>query len=444
MSADRRTIATALAHGMLAADSWAFEPLVDACGRVLDARPGWLWPLVDLVLDSYRRAPHDSARALTGLIAGSSHLSRAIEAARLKGTELRIAHLESTPAVMLRGQSDIPRIDGLAQLANFLEVTPGQLDWLSDTAHWNRRTRPGRLHHYSYSWLARPGRTPRLLEVPGRRMRTAQRTILREILHHLPLHPAVHGFVPGRSAASGAREHTGSALVIALDLSTFFARVPARRIYGILRQAGYPEAVAHSLTGICSHAVPPFTLRRMPPGGSPEDRFALRQALSVSHLPQGSPTSPTLSNLAVRRLDSRLAGWAHASGARYTRYADDLAFSGGSALKRRSSSFVAGVERIVEEEGHRINRAKTRVSGRGARQTVTGLVVNEKAAVPREYFDELKAILHNCALHGAARQNRDGHPDFRAHLLGRLTWVESLSPSRGARLRRDFELIDWS
>jgi hypothetical protein len=176
---------------MLAADSWAFEPLVDACARVLDARPGWLWPLVDLVLDSYRRAPHDSARALTGLIAGSGHLARAMETARREGTELRIAHLESTPAVMLRGQRDIPRIHGLAQLADFLDVTAGQLDWLSDTAHWNRRTRPGRLHHYSYSWITRPGRAPRLLEVPNRRMRTAQRTILREILNQLPLHPAV-------------------------------------------------------------------------------------------------------------------------------------------------------------------------------------------------------------------------------------------------------------
>jgi hypothetical protein len=232
--------------------------------------------------------------------------------------------------------------------------------------------------------------------------------------------------------------------VIALDLSTFFAHVPARRIYGILRQAGYPEAVAHALTGICTHAVPPFILRRMPPGGSPEDRFALRQALSASHLPQGSPTSPTLSNLAVRRLDSRLEGLANASGARYTRYADDLAFSGGSRLKRRSRSFIAGVERIVREEGHAVNLSKTRVSGRGARQSVTGIVVNETAAVPREYFDELKAILHNCAVHGAASQNHDGHPDFRTHLLGRLSWVESLSPGRGVRLRRDFELIDWS
>ena len=62
-------------------------------------------------------------------------------------------------------------------------------------------------------------------------------------------HPAAHGFVPGRSAVTGAARHTQAAVVISLDLTTFFAAVTAAGIYGVLRRHGYPESVAHAITG---------------------------------------------------------------------------------------------------------------------------------------------------------------------------------------------------
>ena len=440
----RASLASGLAHALLASPEWAFDPLVDACGRALGARPGWLWPLVDGVLDAYRRPPRDAHRELARWIDQSPAFQDALESARESQREISLVHLETAPARMAPTSAAVPSIDGLGELADFLEVTSGQLDWLTDTAHVNRRTPRGRLHHYSYDWLARPGRAPRLLEVPTPRMRRVQRRVLRDILGPLPLNDAAHGFVPGRSAISGASAHAGAHTLITLDLSTFFARVPARRVYSVFRQAGYPEAVAHALTGLCTHAVPTWVGARMPSGGSPEDRAALRDAISRSHLPQGSPTSPALSNLTVRRLDSRLTGWAAASGAVYTRYADDLAFSGSGLRGRAAASFISGVDRIVRAEGHLLNRTKIRVASRAARQTVTGLVVNDGPAVDRPTFDELKALLHNCVVHGPASQNRTDHPEFRAHLLGRLNWIASVSPTRGQRLRRDFDRIDWS
>ena len=440
----QHSIAVGLSHAMLAAPEWAFDPLVDACGRALGVRPGWLWPLVDGTLDAYRRAPLDAHRELARWIESSRVFQEAFDAARESGRVITLAHIEAIPASMAPTSLAVPAIDGLGELADFLEVTPAQLDWVTDTAHWNRRTPRGRLHHYSYDWLVRPGRTPRLLEVPTPRMRRVQRRVLTDILSALPLNDAAHGFVPGRSAATGAAAHVGARTVITLDLRSFFARVTARRVFSVFRQAGYPEAVAHALTGVCTHAVPSWVGARMPAGGSSEERAALRQTISRAHLPQGSPTSPALSNLSVRRLDSRLSGWAAASGVAYTRYADDLAFSGDDVRGRAAARLIAGAERIVRDEGHLLNEAKTRIAGRGARQSVTGLVVNDGVAVDRGYFDELKAILHNCATNGPHGQNRAGHPDFRAHLLGRLAWVESVSPSRGARLRRDFDRIDWS
>ncbi|PYI66673.1 hypothetical protein CVV68_12720 [Arthrobacter livingstonensis] len=150
-----------------------------------------------------------------------------------------------------------------------------------------------------------------------------------------------------------------------------------------------------------------------------------------------------LANLTLRRLDSRLSGWAGAFDAVYTRYADDLAFSGSAELARRADAFVRGAARIVADEGHALNGLKTRIHPAGVRQSVTGVVVNERTNITRSEFDLLKAVLRNCAVHGPESQNREGHPDFRAQLLGRITWVACVHPPRGARLRADFGRISW-
>jgi ribosome-interacting GTPase 1 len=104
---------------------------------------------------------------------------------------------------------------------------------------------------------------------------------------------------------------------------------------------------------------------------------------------------------------------------------------------------VRGVRRIVEDEGHLLNERKTRVRPAAVRQSVTGIVVNQATNVSRADYDSLRAILHNAAVHGPQSQNHGALPDFRAHLLGRISWVESLNPSRGARLRDTFRTIPW-
>jgi retron-type reverse transcriptase len=165
--------------------------------------------------------------------------------------------------------------------------------------------------------------------------------------------------------------------------------------------------------------------------------------LNARHLPQGAPTSPALANLVAYRLDRRLAGLAAACGVTYTRYADDLTFSGGEELRRAWQRFARRVTLIAAEEGFRVNRGKTRVIGRAARQTVTGVVVNVRPNVARAEFDRLKAILTNCAKHGPATQNRENVPDFRAHLVGRVAHVAAVNSVRGRKLWGLFDRIAW-
>jgi RNA-directed DNA polymerase len=140
----------------------------------------------------------------------------------------------------------------------------------------------------------------------------------------------------------------------------------------------------------------------------------------------------------------RLSAAAAACGARYSRYADDLAFSGDAAFARGWARFAALVGAIAADEGFRIQQRKTRAMPRGGRQEITGLVVNTHPAVRRADYDRLRAVLNNCARFGPESQNRDARPDFRDHLEGRIAWVSQVQPTRGAKLRELARRIDWS
>jgi hypothetical protein len=90
-----------------------------------------------------------------------------------------------------------------------------------------------------------------------------------------------------------------------------------------------------------------------------------------------------------------------------------------------------------------LNRGKSALLSSGGRQTVCGVVVNVHTNATRAEFDRLKALLHNAARQGPDSQNRAGVADLEAHVRGRIAWIASLNPDRGAKLARRFAEIDW-
>jgi hypothetical protein len=202
--------------------------------------------------------------------------------------------------------------------------------------------------------------------------------------------------------------------------------------------------VADLLGGICTNAVPRHVWNTAASEANPSQLQEARILHTRPHLPQGAPTSPALANVCVYRVDCRLTGLAHSAGAQYTRYADDLAFSGGDEFDRRVERFSTHVAAVLLEEGFSVNHRKTRIMRQGVRQRLAGLVANQRMNVMRIDFDRLKATLHNCVRLGPQSQNRTGHPRFRAHLDGRIGWVESVNPDKGQRLRAIFDRIGWS
>jgi len=222
-----------------------------------------------------------------------------------------------------------------------------------------------------------------------------------------------------------------------MDLRDFFPSFPAARIQTVFRTLGYPESVADLLGGICTNAAPRDVWKDI----NPEQLHEAQVLYSRPHLPQGAPTSPALANLCCYRADCRLSGIARSAGAEYTRYADDLAFSGSEAFERCVERFSTHAAAILHEEGFTVHHRKTRVMRQGVRQHLAGLVTNQRINVRRTDFDLIKATLTNCVRQGPESQNRDAHPHFRSHLEGRVGFVESINPARGKRLRAIFDQI---
>ena len=216
----------------------------------------------------------------------------------------------------------------------------------------------------------RPG-LQRVIEEPEADLKRVQRLILRRLLRRLRAHPAAHGFERGRSIVTAALPHARRAVVLRMDVQDFFLSTKAERVEAYFRRIGWGAEAAGLLTRLCT---------------------------SRGGLPQGAPTSPRLSNLVNFRLDARLAALARRHGASYTRYADDMTFSFASDDHETYVNVIQTTKKALRDEGYRLHTdRKLRVLRPHMRQTVAGLVVNERVGLPRATRRWLRAVEHRAS-----------------------------------------------
>lgn len=304
-----------------------------------------------------------------------------------------------------------PSFANVTDIARWLDVSLEEFD----TAFGNRRYRL-RTHSKANGGV-------RLIEIPPEPLRVLQRRLLHRLLDRIPTHDSVHGYVLGRSVHTHANAHVGRDIVIRLDLQDFFPSISGARVFLLFRALGYAANIAITLTDLCVARQPRASLRR----ALGQAHNSLFRLYSVNHLPQGAPTSPALANLCAYSLDTRLAALAKTFEASYTRYADDLVFSGDGGIAEQPGKFVRLARAIISDEGFDLNSEKTRIMRKGARQSFTGLVVNEKVNLPRREYDQLKAAVHRAT---TQRSSED-----LAQLLGRIAWLGQSSPKRANKLR---------
>ena len=436
-------VISALARSLMAGES-SVEGVRARAMRTLGRPWRWLRPLALRYVETFGGRTRPRHRDVIRFLLQDPGFQRARAAHR---DELAVAEWLAEPPRMhpvgAAQEWDLPAIETVGDLARWLSLHPTELEWFADLKGLCCQPDSPKLQHYHYRVLLKRSGGVRLIESPKRQLKELQRRILSSILDRIPAHPAVQGFVKGRSIVTFASPHVGKHVVLRLDLENFFPAFPAARAQALFRTLGYPEQVADRLGGICSNAVPRSVWRDRPLEINTRDWRDARILYARPHLPQGAPTSPALANVTAFRLDCRLSGLAKSAGAVYTRYADDLAFSGGEEFSRGVERFSAHAAAVAREEGFGVNHHKTRIMRRGMRQSLAGIVVNQRTNLRRADLQRLEAILTNCVRFGPESQNREGVPDLRGHLEGRIGFVEMINRAKGRQLRTIFEAIKF-
>lgn len=436
-------VAEALALAFLAGEQ-SHHAVAERGMHTLGRRWWWLRPVARGYLEAFAPQARPRRQDVVRFLLEDPRFLRTCskQSAKIRVKHWPLGSSEMRPVAAAKAWR-IPKIESAPALADWLGTDLGYLEWFADLKGLGYKNDNPKLRHYYYRVLAKDSGDVRLIEAPKQALKKLQQRILSGILDQVPAHPATHGFVKGRSIKTYVAPHTGQRIVLRMDVRNFFPSFRAARIAGFFRTLGYPESVADLLAGIVTTATPREVWRGVRPAGDAVQIWETHKMYARPHLPQGAPTSPALANLCTYRLDCRLAGLAESAGARYTRYADDLAFSGGEGFASRVERFSTHVAAILLEEGFAVHHRKTRIMRQGVRQRLAGVIINRHANILRRDFDLLKATLANCARQGPQTQNRAAHPQFRQHLLGRISFVEMVNPRKGMRLRTTFEQIQW-
>jgi RNA-directed DNA polymerase len=274
-------------------------------------------------------------------------------------------------------------------------------------------------HYVTFAIPKRSG-GERLIMAPKTRLKRLQRQLNALLVSKLPVSEYAHGFRSGHSVRTNAERHVGKAVILRLDITDFFGTIHFGRVRGLLIALGYGYPVATVLAALMTEAVrQPVVVGEtvfFPPTGP-------------RACPQGAPTSPGLSNAIVVKMDHRLAGLARRYGFSYTRYADDLTFSGNDMAAAHALRLLA--TRVVEEEGFAVNERKTQVARRGTRQTVTGVGVNDVLGWPRRERRRLRAAIHQ---YFQTHAGANADPALLARLDGKVAYVSMLNPGQARRL----------
>jgi len=211
-------------------------------------------------------------------------------------------------------------------------------------------------------------------------------------------HKAATGFVREKSIVDNAKCHVGHNYVFNIDLKDFFHSFDRNRVkMGFMSEPfnlnGEKEPLAFLLASLCTHS------------------FEIDGTQQIV-LPQGSPTSPTITNILCGKLDHRLSGLAKRFGAKYSRYADDITFSSDHNIYNKPD-FRNELTRIIEENQNlKINPDKTRMQKTGYRQETTGLIVNEKVNVTRRYVKQIRMYLYYWEKYGYEKAEQIFKKDY--------------------------------
>ncbi len=272
--------------------------------------------------------------------------------------------------------------------------------------------------HYRKVRLPKRDGGCRELSVPDRLLATVQRAIAERLLAYEPVSRFAKAYKPAASTLKNATPHVGKKMVLKLDIRHFFDRI----LYVTVKERAFPaekysEPIRVLLTMLC---------------------------YCGDVLPQGAPSSPAITNILMREFDETVGEWCRARSIAYTRYCDDMTFSG----DLDGGEVIAFVSAALREMGLYLNGRKTAHLSRSKRQTVTGIVVNEKPNIPREYKREVRAAVYYCRQYGVQehidRKGLDMPVDRFLHsLLGKINYILQICPDDANAIAYKKIVLEW-
>ena len=289
-----------------------------------------------------------------------------------------------------------------------------QLVFYSDIS-WNKRL------YKSFSIPKKSGGNRQIL-APERNLKLMQRCVKR-ILQAIYLAPScATGFIPNRSIVDNSRFHIGKQYVFNTDLKDFFTSISYDQVYNslLIRPFEFSPVIAKIIAGICCTEI------------------CVDQIPQVV-LPQGAPTSPIIANIVCLPLDRKCSGLAKRFGVSYSRYADDITFSGDKNMFFYGSDFMMELQRIIESQHFIINHDKDRVQNYAGRQVVTGIVVNNHVNVSKQYLRDIENLIFIWERYGReiarikyfqshqrSRPRQGYNKSFESIIKGRLAYMRMI------------------
>ncbi|HGI6746894.1 TPA: retron St85 family RNA-directed DNA polymerase, partial [Listeria monocytogenes] len=218
-------------------------------------------------------------------------------------------------------------------------------------------------HYYRHFKIPKSNGFLREIDEPLPNLKIIQKWILNNILQNVPVSPYAKAYLHKTTLIDNAKFHKRQKIVYKLDIQNFFPSISSHMIYNFFCEAGYDLKLSRVLSRI-------VTLN--------------------NGLPQGAPTSPYLSNIIFKEIDLKIAKYCQQHKIRYTRYADDLTFSGDFNYNKLKTF----VEWNIQKSGFNLNNSKTKILPKNKRQIVTGIVVNEKLQISKNERKKIRHELH--------------------------------------------------
>jgi RNA-directed DNA polymerase len=315
--------------------------------------------------------------------------------------------------------NNTPKISIYDRISLELSAKLGLRHW--STIRWLLSQRdpkklPGKKFDHLYTNFEIPKKSgkARLISAPSDGLKRLQKSILLRLLNPLGAHNSAFGFLPNKSIIDNASPHVGKPIVVNIDIQNCFPSVAWQLVLSALKRDLSMQLSDKSIS------------------------FLVDICTSNGNLPIGSPASPALLNRVLVNTDKLLSHQAGLRSCTYTRYADDLTFSG----DEKAIKLIGIAKSVLSRIGLQLDPVKTNIFRAGRRQVCTGLVVNEKVNVPRNIRRRIRAAIH--ALELQKTLHWDGDQMSASSLRGRIEFVRMVSPKTGDLLAERYRLASSS